>query len=88
MLKLTLSPGEYIDIGPAIRVVFSGGSGNNVHLLVDAPKNLNILRSNAGGKKGSHYNKENGISDEAKKEIIGILMREKASKNKKQVIQQ
>lgn len=26
MLKLTLKPGDYIDIGENIRVVFSGGS--------------------------------------------------------------
>ena len=36
MLKLSLKPGEYIDIGENIRVVFSGGSANNIHLLVDA----------------------------------------------------
>ena len=34
MLKLTLKPGDYIDIGENIRVVFSGGSANNIHLLV------------------------------------------------------
>ena len=38
MLKLTLKPGDYIDIGENIRVVFSGGSANNIHLLVDAPR--------------------------------------------------
>ena len=48
MLKLTLKPGEYIDIGENIRVVFSGGSANNIHLLVDAPKEVAIARSNAG----------------------------------------
>ena len=38
MLKLTLRPGEFIDIGDNVRVIFSGGSANNIHLLVDAPK--------------------------------------------------
>ena len=38
MLKLTLKPGDYIDIGENIRVVFSGGSANNIHLLVDAQR--------------------------------------------------
>ena len=38
MLKLTLKPGEYIDIGDNIKVIFSGGSANNIHLLVDAPR--------------------------------------------------
>ena len=45
MLKLTLKPGEYIDIGDNIKVIFSGGSANNIHLLVDAPREVNIVRS-------------------------------------------
>ena len=55
MLKLTLRPGEFIDIGENVRVIFSGGSANNIHLLVDAPREI----------------------DEAQKEIVSILMREK-----------
>lgn len=78
MLKLTLKPGEYIDIGENIRIVFSGGSANNIHLLVDAPRELNIARSNSAGNKGkSGYYREKAISEEARKEIAGILMREK-----------
>lgn len=78
MLKLTLKPGEYIDIGENIRIVFSGGSANNIHLLVDAPRELNVARSSAGtAKKKSEYYREKPISDEARKEIAGILMREK-----------
>ena len=48
MLKLSLRPGEYIDIGENVRVVFSGGSANNIHLLIDAPKEIAIARSSAG----------------------------------------
>lgn len=78
MLKLTLRPGEYIDIGENIRVVFSGGSANNIHLLVDAPREINIARSSAGeNKMASPYFKERGISEEAKREIREILRREK-----------
>ena len=53
MLKLTLKPGQYIDIGADIRVIFSGGSANNIHLLVEAPREINIARSGTknGGKK-------------------------------------
>ena len=40
MLKLTLKPGDYIDIGENIRVVFSGGSANNNNILVDAPSEM------------------------------------------------
>ena len=83
MLKLTLRPGEFIDIGDNVRVIFSGGSANNIHLLVDAPREINIARSSAAKKKDTtepgagRYYKENGISDEAQKEIVSILMREK-----------
>lgn len=47
MLKLTLKPGEYIDIGDNIKVIFSGGSANNIHLLVDAPREVNIVITSA-----------------------------------------
>ena len=78
MLKLTLRPGEFINIGDNIRVVFSGGSANNIHLLVDAPREVNIARSSAGKKNGaSPYYREKGISEEARREITEILMREK-----------
>ena len=83
MLKLTLRPGEFIDIGENVRVIFSGGSANNIHLLVDAPREINIVRSSAAKKKDTagpgagRYYKESGISDEAQKEIVSILMREK-----------
>ncbi len=78
MLKLTLKPGDFIDIGDEVKVVFSGGSANNIHLLIDAPKNMNIARSNAGKTKtASPYYREKEISAEARKEITAILMREK-----------
>lgn len=47
MLKLTLKPGDYIDIGDNIKVIFSGGSANNIHLLVDAPREVNIVTTSA-----------------------------------------
>lgn len=78
MLKLTLKPGDFIDIGENIKVIFSGGSANNIHLLVDAPREMNIARSSAGkNAKPSPYYKERGISPEAQREIANIIMREK-----------
>ena len=63
MLKLTLKPGEYIDIGKDIRVVFSGGSANNIHLLVDAPRELDIARSNSTTyKKKKWFNSPSGFN--------------------------
>lgn len=83
MLKLTLKPGEYINIGENVRVIFSGGSANNIHLLIDAPREVNIARSSAIEKRKEAesgqktYQKETGISAEAQREIVNILMREK-----------
>lgn len=79
MLKLTLKPGEYINIGENVKVIFSGGSANNIHLLIDAPREVNIERSSAGVvKKSSPYYKEQAISKEAQREIVEIIKREKA----------
>ena len=80
MLKLTLKPGDYIDIGENIRVVFSGGSANNIHLLVDAPRDVNIARNktetNPERRKDTYY-AEPGISKEAQAEIKKILWNER-----------
>ena len=63
MLKLSLKPGEYITLGDNIKIIFSGGSANNIHLLVDAPREINVARNSAGkDKKPSPYYKEKGIS--------------------------
>ena len=79
MLKLTLKPGEFIQIGEDVRVVYSGGSANNIHLLIEAPREKAISRSNARqNRKGENpYYAERGISAEAQREIAGILMKEK-----------
>ena len=46
MLKLSLKEGQYVNIGDDIRIVFAGGTGKHCRLLIDAPKELNIARSN------------------------------------------
>ena len=45
MLKLGMKPGEYITIGDDVRIIFSGGTGRHIHLLVDAPRDMRVLRS-------------------------------------------
>ena len=78
MLKLTLRPGDFIDIGEDIKVVFTGGSARNIHLLVGAPKELNIVRNTAMKDKApSPYEAEAGISAEAQNQIVEIIKREK-----------
>ena len=85
MLKLTVKPGEYLLIGNEIKLVFAGGSANNLRILVDAPKDMNIARSAALEKKMmetepgnmvTHY-KEKGISREAQQKISAILKEER-----------
>lgn len=68
MLKLTIKPGEFIDIGKDIRVVYSGGSNGNIHLLIDAPRELNIVRSkvlakNSAAKASSEKKKDYNVGD-------------------------
>lgn len=90
MLKLTLKPGDYLDIGENIKVIYSGGSSNNIHLLIEAPKEISVKRNKyleKENKKSSNpkslktYVKETGISEEARKEIVKILMQEKKKGN-------
>ncbi len=44
MLKLTIRPGECLAIGEDVKVVITGGTQNNYHVMIDAPKSMNIVR--------------------------------------------
>lgn len=45
MLRLTVSTEEYLLIGDDIKLVFLGGTGKHLRIMIDAPRNKNILRS-------------------------------------------
>ena len=45
MLRLTVSTEEYLQIGDNVKIVFLGGSKNHLRVMVDAPKDVNIVRS-------------------------------------------
>ncbi len=45
MLRLTVSTEEYLMIGENIKIVFLGGTKNHMRLMIDAPKDVDILRS-------------------------------------------
>ena len=80
MLKLTLREGEYVNIGDNIRVVYAGGSGKNGRLMIDAPREMNISRSNNDPnpeKRKDTYYPEPAISKEAQDEIKKILWNER-----------
>lgn len=58
MLRLTLSTEEYLMVGENVKIVFLGGTKNHLRIMVDAPKNVNIVRSTV---------LENKITDPEKK---------------------
>ena len=45
MLRLTVSQEEYLMIGDDIKLVFLGGTGKHMRIMIDAPKDVNIVRS-------------------------------------------
>ncbi len=45
MLRLTVSAEEYLMIGEDIKLVFLGGTGKHLRIMIDAPKDKNIVRS-------------------------------------------
>lgn len=84
MLKLSLKEGQYLNIGDDIRIVYVGGNGNHCRLLIDAPRELNIARSNNDTnpvRRKDTYYPEQKISDEAQKEIQRIIWNERQKKN-------
>lgn len=45
MLRLTVSPEEYLMIGDNVKIIFLGGTKNYLRIMIDAPKDVNIVRS-------------------------------------------
>ena len=45
MLRLTVSLEEYLMIGDDIKIVFLGGSKNHTRIMLDIPKEVNVVRS-------------------------------------------
>lgn len=84
MLKLSLKEGQYINIGKDIRIVYIGGNGKHGRLLIDAPRDMKIFRSNnepdPQRRKESYY-PEPELSPEAQKEIQRIIWKDKQKQN-------
>ena len=47
MLMLTVPKEEYIMIGKNIKITFMGGNNNQLRIMIDAPKDVNIARGRA-----------------------------------------
>lgn len=45
MLRLTVAQEEYLMIGDDVKIVFLGGTGKHMRIMIDAPKEVNIVRS-------------------------------------------
>lgn len=51
MLRISVAQEEYLMIGDDIRIVFLGGTGKHMRIMIDAPKEVNIVRSSVIEKK-------------------------------------
>ena len=47
MLMLTVPKEEYLMIGNNVRITFLGGNNNQLRVMIDAPKDVNIARGRA-----------------------------------------
>ena len=45
MLRMSVAAEEYLMIGEDVKVVFLGGTGRHMRIMIDAPKDVNIVRS-------------------------------------------
>lgn len=45
MLRLSLSTEEYLMLGDDIKIVFLGGSNHHMRIMIDASKEVNIVRN-------------------------------------------
>lgn len=45
MLRLTVSTEEYLMIGDDIKIIFLGGTKNHTRVMLDVPKEINVVRS-------------------------------------------
>lgn len=51
MLRMSVAEEEYLLIGDDIKIVFLGGTGRHMRIMIDAPKEVNIVRSSVLEKK-------------------------------------
>ena len=47
MLRMSVKNEEYLMIGDDIKIVFLGGGAGQTRIMIDAPKDVNIVRSRA-----------------------------------------
>lgn len=47
MLRLSVENKEYLMVGDDVKIIFLGGTGNHHRIMIDAPKEVKIVRSKA-----------------------------------------
>lgn len=57
LLRLSVHKDEFIMVGENVRITFLGGVKNQAHILIDAPKDVNIARGRAIEKRASEQDK-------------------------------
>ena len=80
MLRLSMSTEEYLMIGDNIKLVFLGGTGNHLRIMVDAPRDVDIVRSSVLEKNNPEL-KKNGPKYYAHEENPGMYVPKKKGKN-------
>lgn len=82
MLRMSVAAEEYLQIGEDIRLVFLGGTGNHMRIMIDAPREINIVRSRALEKRARdegqhaelpHYYREKEHPEKYKKKNVYIV---------------
>ncbi len=91
MLKLTVSPGDFLMIGEDIKIIFCGGERSNIPIAVEAPREKSILRSNTVDTRGIQVAArqpkpyvEKPISEEAKRKVTAILAEDRWKQRQEQ----
>ena len=86
MLRMSVSTEEYLLIGDHVKLVFLGGSGNHMRIMIEAPKEVNIIRSKVLEKKITDpeekarlpkYYREEEKPEKYEKKRISIVRNEK-----------
>ena len=64
MLRLTVPKEEYLQIGSDIKITFLGGSNNQLRVMIDAPKDVNIARGRAIRKRAIKRNEKRAAAEQ------------------------
>lgn len=59
LLRLSVQKNEYIMVGDNVKITFLGGVKNQAHIMIEAPKEVNIARGRAIEKRAEQQSKDN-----------------------------